>query len=63
MPILIVDRNDVGVAGQHDAAAILRADRGAREDIVAQTHAALERAGALKRSPVSASVASLPQAQ
>ena len=45
------------------ANAILRADRGAREDIVAQTHAALERAGALKRSPVSASVASLPQAQ
>ncbi len=45
------------------ANAILRADRGAREDIVAQTHAALEQAGALKRSPVSASGASLPQAQ
>jgi len=45
------------------AQAILRAERGAREDIVAQTHAALEHAGALKRSPVSASVASLPQAQ
>jgi glycerol-3-phosphate acyltransferase PlsX len=45
------------------ANAILRADRGAREDVVAQTHAALEQAGALKRSPVSASVASLPQAQ
>ncbi|MGO9320275.1 MAG: phosphate acyltransferase [Solirubrobacteraceae bacterium] len=45
------------------ANAILRADRGAREDIVAQTHAALEQAGALKRSPVSASAASLPQAQ
>jgi glycerol-3-phosphate acyltransferase PlsX len=35
------------------AQAILRAERGAREDIVAQTHTALERAGALKRSPVS----------
>ena len=45
------------------AQAILRAQRGAREDIVAQTHTALERAGALKRPPVSASVASLPQAQ
>jgi glycerol-3-phosphate acyltransferase PlsX len=55
------------------ANAILRAERGAREDIVAQTHAALERAGALKRSPMSdssassspmsASAASLPQAR
>jgi glycerol-3-phosphate acyltransferase PlsX len=41
------------------AQAIMRAERGAREDIVAQTHTALERAGALKRSPVSASGASL----
>jgi phosphate acyltransferase len=55
------------------ANAILRAERGAREDVVAQTHAALEQAGALKRSPMSdspvsgspmsASAASLPQAQ
>ncbi len=45
------------------AQAILRAEHGAREDIVAQTHAALERAGALRRVPVSASAASLPQAQ
>jgi glycerol-3-phosphate acyltransferase PlsX len=55
------------------AGAIMRADRGAREDIVAQTHAALEQAGALKRSPMSdppasgspmsASAASLPQAR
>jgi glycerol-3-phosphate acyltransferase PlsX len=45
------------------AQAILRAERGAREDIVAQTHAALEQAGALRRSPVSAPAASLPQAQ
>jgi phosphate acyltransferase len=43
------------------ARAILRAERGAREDIVAQTHRALEEAGALKRSPVSASAASLRQ--
>jgi phosphate acyltransferase len=41
------------------AQAILRAERGAREDIVAQTHTALEHAGALKRPPVSASGASL----
>jgi glycerol-3-phosphate acyltransferase PlsX len=41
------------------AQAILRAERGAREDIVAQTHQALERAGALRRSPASASDASL----
>ncbi|MCW3019931.1 MAG: plsX, partial [Solirubrobacterales bacterium] len=45
------------------AQAILRAERGAREDVVAQTHSALERAGALRRAPVSASAASLPQAQ
>jgi len=45
------------------ANAILRAERAARADIVAQTHTALEQAGALKRSPMSASVASLPQAQ
>ncbi len=45
------------------AQAILRAERGAQQDIVAQTHAALEQAGALRRAPVSASVASLPQAQ
>ncbi len=43
------------------AAAILRAQRGAREDIVEQTHRALECAGALKRSPVSAPGASLRQ--
>jgi glycerol-3-phosphate acyltransferase PlsX len=41
------------------AQAILRAECGAREDIVAQTHLALEQAGALRRSPVSASDASL----
>jgi glycerol-3-phosphate acyltransferase PlsX len=41
------------------AQAILRAERGARVDIVAQTHEALERAGALRRSPASASDASL----
>jgi glycerol-3-phosphate acyltransferase PlsX len=35
------------------AQAILRAERGAREDIVAQTHRALERSGALRRSPAS----------
>ncbi len=45
------------------AQAILRAQRGAREDIVAQTHSALDRAGALRRPPASASLASLPQAQ
>jgi glycerol-3-phosphate acyltransferase PlsX len=45
------------------AQAILRAERGAQRDIVAQAHAALEQAGALRRAPVSASVASLPQAQ
>ena len=41
------------------AQAILRAERGAREDIVAQTHGALGQAGALRRSPMSASGASL----
>ena len=41
------------------AQAILRADRGAREDIVGQTHRALEQAGALREPPVSASAASL----
>jgi len=41
------------------AQAIMRAQLGAREDLVGETHRALERAGALKRSPVSAEAASL----
>jgi phosphate acyltransferase len=41
------------------AQAILRARLGAREDIVGQTHSALLAAGALRRSPVSATDASL----
>jgi glycerol-3-phosphate acyltransferase PlsX len=45
------------------AQAILRAERGAREDIVGQTENALREAGALRRSPASAPVASLPQAE
>jgi glycerol-3-phosphate acyltransferase PlsX len=42
------------------AQAILRAERGAREDLVGRTHRALEQAGALKQAPVSARAASLP---
>ncbi len=42
------------------AQAIKRAERGAREDIVGQTHGALAAAGALRQAPVSASAASLP---
>jgi phosphate acyltransferase len=43
------------------AQAILRAQRGASEDVCGRTHAALARAGALRRAtPVSAQVASLP---
>lgn len=41
------------------AQAILRAEQGAREDIVGQTHRALEQAGALRRSPLSVANASL----
>jgi phosphate acyltransferase len=41
------------------AQAILRAERGVREDIVGATHAALSDAGALRRAPVSADPASL----
>jgi glycerol-3-phosphate acyltransferase PlsX len=41
------------------AEAILRAERGARADLVGQTQRALEQAGALRASPVSASDASL----
>jgi glycerol-3-phosphate acyltransferase PlsX len=41
------------------AQAILRAERGAREDIVGQTQRVLKRAGALRESPASAPVASL----
>jgi glycerol-3-phosphate acyltransferase PlsX len=44
------------------AQAILRAERGASEDIVGQTHRALADAGALRRAPLSAPDASLPQA-
>ncbi|HEX5853940.1 MAG TPA: phosphate acyltransferase PlsX [Solirubrobacteraceae bacterium] len=43
------------------ARAIVRAQRGASEDIVGQTHRALEQAGALRRAPVSAPDASLPR--
>jgi phosphate acyltransferase len=44
------------------AQAILRAARGAQEDLVGRTHAALERAGALRmKSPASARDASLQQ--
>jgi glycerol-3-phosphate acyltransferase PlsX len=42
------------------AQAILRADRGAREDVVAATQRALAAADALRRSPVSAHAVSLP---
>jgi glycerol-3-phosphate acyltransferase PlsX len=42
------------------AQAILRAERGARDDLVERTHAALEHAGALRQAPVSAQAASLP---
>jgi glycerol-3-phosphate acyltransferase PlsX len=45
------------------AQAILRAERGARDDIVGKTEAALREAGALRSSPVSAPVASLPRAE
>jgi phosphate acyltransferase len=41
------------------ARAIMRAERGAREDLVGQTQRALSRAGALRQPPVSASAASL----
>ena len=44
------------------AQAIMRAQQGAREDVVGQTHRALEQAGALKRAPVSAPDASLREA-
>jgi len=43
------------------AQAILRAQRGASEDIVGQTHRALDQAGAIRRPPVSAPDASLPR--
>jgi phosphate acyltransferase len=42
------------------AQAILRAQRGAREDIVGRTQRALHAAGALREAPVSARAASLP---
>jgi phosphate acyltransferase len=43
------------------AQAILRARRGAEEDLIGRTHAALAQAGALRRAPLSASIASLPK--
>jgi glycerol-3-phosphate acyltransferase PlsX len=45
------------------AQAILRAERGAREDIVGQTQRALAEAGALRQAPMSAAVASLRQTE
>jgi phosphate acyltransferase len=44
------------------AQAILRAQRGACEDLVGRTQITLEHAGALRQAPVSAEAASLPQA-
>jgi phosphate acyltransferase len=44
------------------AQAILRAEQGAREDVVGQTQRALEQAGALRVSPMSAPDASLSEA-
>lgn len=41
------------------AQAILRARQGARDNLIARTHSELARAGALRRSPMSAPVASL----
>jgi glycerol-3-phosphate acyltransferase PlsX len=43
------------------AEAILRAERGAREDLVGRTHTALEQAGALRANSPSAPTASLPE--
>jgi glycerol-3-phosphate acyltransferase PlsX len=45
------------------AHAILRAERGARQDIVGKTQRALKRAGALREAPVSAQAASLRQTE
>jgi glycerol-3-phosphate acyltransferase PlsX len=44
------------------AQAIVRAEQGAREDVVGRTHAALSDAGALRRSPASADPTSLQDA-
>jgi glycerol-3-phosphate acyltransferase PlsX len=45
------------------ARAVLRAERGARQDIVGQTQRALAEAGALREAPLSAPVASLRQTE
>jgi phosphate acyltransferase len=45
------------------AQAILRAQRGAREDIVGQTQRALAQAGALREAPMSAAIASLRETE
>ena len=45
------------------AQAILRAERGARADIVGQAQRALAQAGALREAPASARAASLPQTE
>ncbi len=42
------------------AQAIMRAERGVREDVVGATHTALREAGALRKAPLSADPASLP---
>lgn len=49
-----------GFARRGFARAILRARQGAQEDLIGRTHAALAQAGALRRAPVSATTASLP---
>jgi len=53
-----------GRFGRHGfAQAILRAERGVREDVVGATHTALEHAGALRSAPMSANAASLASEQ
>jgi glycerol-3-phosphate acyltransferase PlsX len=55
--LAVVPHGSFGARGFEEA--IVRAERGVREDVIGRTYAALEEAGALRRTPASESVSSV----
>ena len=55
--LAVVPHGSFSARGFHEA--VVRADRGVREDLVGRTHAALDAAGALRRAPASDGAASV----
>jgi phosphate acyltransferase len=55
--LFVVPHGSFGPAGFEEA--IVRAERGVREDVIGRTYAALQEAGALRRTPASDPVSSV----